>query len=289
MTDPPIVHTTFSETDIQAFAPELKIGLLATVNPAGLPHLTLISSLSACSPTQVTWGQFTEGFSKAHVRQNPKTGFLIMSLQKDLWRGKATFTHTAQGGPEFDRYNNQPMFRYNAYFGIHTVYYMDLVAHTGCQPLPLNAVVRAAVLTLLARTIGGPRRGAPVLNGWTRGLFNKLGNLKFIAYVGSDGYPVIVPVVQAQASDRERVIFALSAYGDELRGIPPGATVAVFGMALSMEDVLLRGEYRGVRRIAGVPCGMVAVNWVYNPMPPVPGQIYPERPLQAAYWHQPII
>jgi len=281
MTETPSVHTTFSDADIQAFAPELKIGLLATVNPQGLPHLTLISSLSACSPAQMTWGQFTEGLSKAHVRANPKTGFLIMSLQKELWRGKATFTRTAQGGPEFERYNNQPMFRYNAYFGIHTVYYMDLVQHTGRQPLPMNAVVGAAVRTLLARKIGGPRRGKPVLNGWTRGLLNKLDNLKFIAYVGGDGYPVIVPAIQAQAADRERVIFALTAYGDELRAIPPGATVAVFGMALSMEDVLLRGEYQGIRRIAGIPCGAVAVNWVYNPMPPVPGQIYPEVPLQA--------
>jgi hypothetical protein len=280
MNTPPSVHTTFSDADIEAFAPELKIGLLATVNPAGLPHLTLISSLSACSPTQVIWGQFTEGLSKAYVRANPRTGFLIMSLQKELWRGKATFTRAAQGGPEFERYNNQPMFRYNAYFGIHTVYYMDLVEHTGCQPLPMNAVVGAAVRTLLARTIGGPRGGKAVLNGWTRGLMNKLDNRKFIAYVGSDGYPVIVPVIQAQASDREHVIFALGAYGDELRAMPPAATVAVFGMALSMEDVLMRGEFQGVRRIAGIPCGVVAVDWVYNPMPPVPGQIYPEVPLQ---------
>jgi hypothetical protein len=280
MTTPPFVHTTFSDADIQAFAPELKIGLLATVNPAGQPHLTLISSLSACSPTQVIWGQFTEGLSKVHARENPKTGFLIMSLQKELWRGKATFTRTAQGGPEFERYNNQPMFRYNAYFGIHTVYYMDLLEHTGRQPLPMNAVVGAAVRTLLARTMGGPRRGKAVLNDWTRALLNKLDNLKFISYVGGDGYPVIVPVIQAQAAGREHVIFALGAFGDELRAIPQGATVAVFGMALSMEDVLLRGEYQGIRRIGGVPCGAVAVDWVYNPMPPVPGQIYPEVPLQ---------
>lgn len=274
-------YTTFSDTDIAAFAPELKIGLLATVNPAGQPHLTLISSLSACSPTQVIWGQFTEGLSKVHVQENPKTGFLIMSLQKELWRGKATFTRTAQGGPEFERYNNQPMFRYNAYFGIHTVYYMDLVEQAGRQPLPMNAVVGAAIRTLFARTIGGPRRGKAVLNDWTRGLLNKLDNLKFVSYVGGDGYPVIVPVIQAQASDREHVIFALGAYGEELRAIPPGAAVAVFGMALSMEDVLLRGAYGGIRRIAGIPCGVVAVNWVYNPMPPVPGQIYPEILLQT--------
>ena len=128
-----------------------------------------------------------------------------------MWRGKATFTRTAGQGRSIERYNNQPMFRYNAYFGIHTVYYMDLVDHTGCQPLPMNAVVGAAVQTMLARTLrrpAGRQRRAERLNA---GLMNKLDNLKFIAYVGSDGYPVIVPVIQAQASDRGHVIFALGA------------------------------------------------------------------------------
>ena len=52
-------------------------------------------------------------------------------------------------------------------------------------------------------------------------------------------------------------------------------------MALTMEDVLLRGEYLGMRRLAGVKAGVVAVDWVYNPMPPVPGQIYPPVALAA--------
>ena len=111
---------TFSADDIQALQPAMKIGLLATVNPEGLPHLTLLASLRANTPTQLTFGQFIEGTSKGFLRQNPRAGFLVMTLDKNLWRGKATFTHTARQGPEFDLYNNQPMFRYNAYFGVHT-------------------------------------------------------------------------------------------------------------------------------------------------------------------------
>ena len=121
----------FSEEDIRSTQPAMKIGLLATVTPEGLPHVTLLSSLMACGPAQLCFGQFTEGFSKKHILANPKTGFLVMSLDKNLWRGKATYTHYAKQGPEYDYYNNVPMFRYNAYFGVHTVYYLDLVAHSG--------------------------------------------------------------------------------------------------------------------------------------------------------------
>lgn len=272
---------TFSEADIQALAPVMKVGLLATVTPDGLPHLTLISSLQASAPRQMIWGQFVEGLSKQYVRENPKAGFLVMTLDREVWRGKATFTHTANQGPEFEMYNNTPMFRYNAYFGIHTVYYMDLVAQSGRQALPMGRIVVAAIQTLLARTLSRRRPVNEVLNDWTRGLINKLDNLKFLAYIGADGHPLIIPAIQAQAADAERIVFSLGAYGDDLAAIPEGATVAVFGMSLDMVDVLMRGEFQGLQRMAGVRCGSIRVNWVYNPMPPKPQQIYPPVALEA--------
>jgi hypothetical protein len=272
------VWTEFSQADMEAIEPMMKVGLLATVNEEGLPHLTLISSLRANTPGQLIWGQFTEGLSKGYVRNNPRAGFLIMTLDKELWRGKATFTHTAQQGPEFEMYNNTPMFRYNAYFGVHTIYYMDLVQHSGRQALPMARIIMAAVKTMLARMVSGERGSRDVLNLWTRDLMNKLDNLKFLAYVDDKGYPVIVPIIQAQAADAERVIFATGTYDNELEAIPEGTTVAVFAMSLDMEDVLMRGRFLGISRAGGARCGQVEVNWVYNPMPPAPHRSIPNLP-----------
>ncbi len=267
---------SFSEEDMRSFEPEMKIGLLATVNDRGLPHLTLISTLKACSPTGVIWGQFTEGLCKDYVRANPKTGFLIMTLDRNLWRGKATWTHSENSGIEFEAYNNTPMFRYNAYFGIHTVHYMDLVEQTGKEPLPMNAVVASAILTRAAGALFPRGRGPQALNAWTQRLFNGLSNLKFLAFVGEDGYPAIVPVIQTQAAGNRHILFAASPYGCDLEAIPARANVAVFGMTFGMEDVLVRGSFRGLFRAAGIRCGAVEVDWVYNPMQPKPQQIYPE-------------
>src|SRR4030042_2976750 len=273
--------TTFSQEDILSTQPAMKIGLLATVTSEGLPHVTLISSLMACASKQLAFGQFTEGLSKQHILNNPKTGFLIMDLDKNLWRGKATFTHSTKEGAEYDYFNNVPMFRYNAYFGIHTVYYLDLLSHTGKEPLPMNRIILAAIQTMLARTLGRKPGKDEVLNPWTRLFLNKLDNLKFIAWVGDDGYPVIIPAIQTQCLDRQHILFLTSVYIDELTAIPVGVDVAIFSMALTMEGVLLRGKYLGMRRLAGIKAGIVEVDWVYNPMPPVPGQIYPPVKLQA--------
>jgi hypothetical protein len=275
------LYTRFSESDIRAMEPTMKVGLLATANPEGLPHLTLIASLQANAPTEMIFGQFTEGLSKKFIRQSPKVGFLVMTLNRELWRGKATFTHTASQGPEFEMYNHTPMFRYNAYFGIHTVYYLDLVEQSGRQALPMGQVVLAALQTMIARTLTGKQSTRKVLNAWTQALMNRLDNLKFVAYVGTDGYPVVGPAIQAQAQDSEHILFSTGAFKDDLEVIPRGAAVAVFGMTLDMEDVLMRGEFEGIRRIAGVRCGRVRVDWVYSPMPPKPQQIYPPVELNA--------
>jgi hypothetical protein len=281
MSKPSEVYKNFTDNDIKSQQVELKVGILGTVNPDGLPHLTMVSTLQACSSTQLVWGQFTEGLSKAFIQKNPKAGFLVMTLDKNVWRGKATFTHTEQSGPEYDWYNNLPMFRYNAYFGVHTVYYMDLLEHYGMQPLPMGSIVGAAIKTMIARNISRGNDDKQVLNLWTRQLFNKLDNLKFIARIDEDGYPLITPVIQAQARSSEHILFSVSTFGEDLEAIPSSSIVAVFGMSLDMEDVLLRGEFLGIQRVGGVQCGVVEVNWVYNSMPPTPGQIYPEVGLKV--------
>ena len=262
----------------------MKIGILATVGEDGLPHMTLLSSLRASSPTRLTFGQFTEGFSKKNVGRNPRTGFLVMTLHKELWRGTATFSHTEKGGPDYDAYNNEPLFRYNSYFGIHTVYCLDLMAHTGRESLPMGGIVSASLATAAARAAEGAAAQCRALNQWTRGVMSAMGNPKFAAYVAPDGYPRIIPLLQAQAASRDRILFSPLAYGDELAAVPAGTCLAVFGMTLKMEDVLTRGTYAGIRRICGIRCGQLDVDWVYNSMPPAPGQIYPPTVCAARTW-----
>jgi len=274
-------HTHFSEQDITDLSAAMKVGILGTVNLQGLPHLTLITTLMASSAQQVVWGQFMEGVSKQHVLQNPKTGFLVMGLDKNFWRGFAEYRHSANAGKDYDFYNNTPLFRYNSYFGVHKVHYMDLIAHSGKHPLPMNQVILAAVKTMAAKTFSTKKEKAQVLNTWTRGFFDKIDNLKFLSYVNKEGYPVIIPLIQAQTLDREHLVFSFGAFGVELEEIPVSTPLAVFGMALSMEDVLVRGTFLGAKRVLGLKCGVLQVDWVYNSMPPKPMQIYPALPVEA--------
>ena len=172
------------------------------------------------------------------------------------------------------------MFRYNTYFGINTVHYLDLSETSGSQALPMPKIILSAMLTKLAKAAAATGLKDRILKPFAEDLFNQLGSLKFIAYVGPEEFPVIVPVIQCQAADSRRLAFSPFAFSDELKRIPKETPVAVFGLTMGMEDVLIRGIFRGYQRTIGLTLGTIDIEWVYNSMPPAHGQIYPEVALQ---------
>ena len=271
----------FTEQEMKAFEPAEKIGLVACVNPEGLPHISLITSIMAPEPGRLTLGQFCKGLSKQYIQLNPNVSFLVMTMDKKMWRGKAKWTHLKNEGPEYERYNDIPMFRYNTYFGIHTVHYLDLIETSECQTLPMSKIVMSAMMTRLTKGAAATGIQDRILKPFAEDLFNQLDSLKFISYIGSDGFPIIVPVIQCQAADSRRLAFSPMAFKDELLRIPKDTTVAVFGLTMKMEDVLIRGAFRGFKRNLGLKLGTVDIQWVYNSMPPAHGQIYPEMELET--------
>ena len=265
-----------SEEAIKLFASDSKIALVAVADGEGYPHITMLSTLMAKDEKTVMFGQFSEGLSKRFIQERPKTGFLLMSVDKEMWRGRAVFTGTATGGTEFDIMNNKPLFRYNTYFGIGRVYYLDLVDITEKEALPMGAIIRGALLTRLKK--GGVRAHANgALNRISRALTDGLSTLKFLASEDAQGFCSITPVIQAASCTDGRIVFTPGPYADEIKGIQAGQKVGLFAMNLSLECVLTKGIFRGVQK--GV-CVM-DVEKVYNPLMPVPGYIYPKEPLRA--------
>lgn len=236
------LKTHFTEQEMKAFEPAEKIGIVASINPEGLPHISLITSIMAPKPNQVTLGQFCKGLSKQYIQENPNVAFLIMTMDKRMWRGRAKWTHLKNEGPEYERYNEIPMFRYNTYFGINTVHYLDLIETSECQGLPMPRIVLSAMLTKFAKSSARTGQAERVLTPFAEQLFNQLGSLKFIAYLGPDGYPIIIPVIQCQAADSRTLAFSALAFKEELNRISSGTEVAIFGLTMGMEDVLVRGK-----------------------------------------------
>lgn len=277
--------TTFiSNEDKQKFAVTGKIGLVSTISPFGEPHVSLITSLQAKDEKTVMWGQFTHGLSKEYVKKNPLTGFLILNLEKKWWRGKTEYTDSVETGEDFDMYNNQPLFRYNTYFGIGRVHYMELKDYSGEQDLPMGAIVKGALQGKLIKPfVKNCSDGIKKIKGISVKLAKDLSSLKFLSYIDEEGFPVLLPVIQATMKDEGRIIIPLSAYGEEIKKIKPGSKIAMFYVNLELSSVLFQGYFGGIGKKLGVEYAIFDISKVYNSMVPIPGYIYPMEPYRTVH------
>lgn len=274
--DAAMMMERFDELDLVNFEPDGKVGLIASVDADGLPHVTLITAMQALDPAHLAFGQFCEGRGKRHIQLRPKVGFAFMSLDKRAWRGTATWTRKADSGPEYELFNKKPMWRYNSYFGMHTIHYLDVESASMAEPIRMGAVVAGALKAAVAGSALRARPALDAMNPWTQGLISALGNLKFAAYVEADGFPRLIPQLAAVAVGPGLVYLPGTEYKAELAAVPDGAVVALYAMSLSMETVLVRGRFS--RLGAG---GVIEIDWVYNSMPPVAERIYPPVDLAA--------
>lgn len=268
----------FDGADIAAFAPSEKVGLVATLNERGEPHVSLLTTISALGPKGLTIGEFSRGLSKDFMARRPKTGFLVMGLDRRLWRGLAIWTRCAKQGPEYEAYNRQPMFRYNTYFGINTVHYLDLVAVEGPRPLPMASIVGATLATAIKAPFARPARGPAVLPPAALSILDAMASLNFLAWTDADGFPRLAPALQARSAGPSRIVFTPGPWKADIGLVPEGAKVALFSMNLGMESFLARGD---LVKLKGKGLLGIELDFLYNSAPPLHGQVYPRPRLVA--------
>lgn len=258
--------------DAQELENPYKIALIAMQDDEGDMHMCLTTSLMNKGEDKMMFGEFVNGMSKELVYRHPQVGFFIMSVAKNFWTGSMTMSHSVREGEDYVRYNDMQLFRYNTYCGVSVVHYADLNRISEKQPLNMPGIVANAVRVLAVKNAYAGDKTKQVLRPWAQNFLANLGNLMFIGYMGDDGFPKIVPIIQAQSASSGRIVFTKAPYSDMLTDLKDGARVAVYGLSLDMQGVLVKGNYRQATK----GTGYVDIDKVYNPLPPKAGYIYPE-------------
>ncbi len=253
------------DVSIRMMDNDSKVGVIATKDENGYPHLSFISSIQALGDDRLTFGQFSAGLSKQFIIDRPDVGFLVLSADKRYLSGTATYTHSANTGPEFDLYNNKPLFRYNSYMGFYRIFYLNLNRITKLKNLPMGAIVLGAVLSRI-NALFSAKNENKALPYAAKTLFSKLDSLKFLSYYDESGNAIVIPVVQATAAGTDRIVFSGIPFGKTLKSIPEGAKVSILCLTLKMESVLVKGIYSR---------GRLDIERVYNSMPPKMEYVYP--------------
>ena len=267
----------FSDKLIDFTQPDVMVKLVSTIDSRGWPHITIITSNRAISRDQIVWGQFFAGTSKENVQKNPKQGIFYMTAEAPFKfiQVRADFTHTKNEGEDLDYFNQSDFFRYFTYINVYKVFYNNVVAVTPIRNLPPGNIPRKIVKAIIkeAKTNIEEKR----LNVIGYKLFtNKIG-VRAIAYIDpSDGYPVIIPHLQLNAVDHNRLYFPLTALKEDFLKIPVNSKVAVIGANFDMASQVVKGTFTGIHSVESIEYGLIDIEEIYNSSPPIVGKIYPE-------------
>jgi len=284
----------FEEGCRKAFESDSKIGLLCSIAPDGYPHMALISSIGVKDSKNLMWGQFSRGLSKEYIRDNPKTGFLVVSPDQRWWTGKALHSGSVVKGDDFDYFNNKPLFRYNSYTGFGAVHYGEVVDVSAGEKLPLLKIALGFFSSGFLRKRALQKQASPDRTGGGAGekdkmppygtkLVSSLTCLKFAAFVDNDGFPRIYPVMQGRPADADTLVFSSTPYGEALRSIKSGAKAAVFLANLDLETLLLQGRWYNTEKGGRLRSAVFEIDKVYNSMLPIGGYVYPPKTLPNVY------
>ena len=267
----------FSEEVIKFTQPDIMVKLISTIDQRNWPHLTLISSNRAISKDQIVWGQFFIGKSKEYVQKNPKQGLFYMTAESPFKfiQVKADFSHTKTEGEDMEYFNNSAFMRYFTYINIYKVFYNKVVAVTPIKDLPYGGVTKKFFKEIQKSAKTGLEEKRLNVIGYK--LFTDPIGVRAIAYIDpSDGYPIIIPHLQLQAIDHNRLYFPLTALKEDFLRIPVDSKVAVFGANFDMASQVVKGTFTGFQKVGDIKYGLIEIEEVYNSSPPLPGKIYPE-------------
>lgn len=267
----------FSDELIEFTQPDIMVKLVSTIDSRGWPHLTIITSNRAKKEDQIVWGQFLAGTSKENVQKNPKQGIFYMTAEAPFKfiQVKADFTHTKTEGEDLDYFNQSDFFRYFTYINVYKTFYNNVIAVTPIRDLPPGSIPRKIIKAIEKEAKTNLEEKMLDVIGYK--LFtNKIG-VRAIAYIDpSDGYPIIIPHLQLNAVDHNRLYFPLTALKEDFLQIPVNSKVAVIGANFDMASQVVKGTFTGIQKFEETEYGLIDIEEIYNSSPPIVGKIYPK-------------
>jgi hypothetical protein len=268
-----------SEEAIKFTQPGMMLKLIGTIDKRGWPHITFIAMNRIINKKQLVWGAFTEGTSKKNVKENPKHGILYMTANMPFkfLQVKADFNHTTTEGEDLEFFNSSDLFRYFTYYRVHTAYYNNITSISPIRNLPLFGIVKGILKNIIGKGAAKTKLNEKRLNVIGYDLFTSKIGIRVIGYIDpSDSYPIIIPCIQLQAADHNRLVFPPSVLKGDLYKIPKDSKVAVFGMNFDFASQVVKGTFTGFKKFRGIKFGVIEIEEIYNGAPLVVGKIYPE-------------
>jgi hypothetical protein len=251
---------------LEALKGEMTPKFLATRNAEGLPNVVpVISILPADDQSDILFfGNFLLRKSIKNLEEDPRVGILVITQELQGWILKGDFLEFQRTGPYVDRQMSSSLLRYNAYTGIRNAGIIRAKSLEGGFHISKLQVAKDYLLARLASLSGAVNSDSGVaMPLQVRHEFAKMAAVKVLAWIGEDGYPVVIPALSLQPARAESLVCWKAKRFPEPK---QGALVASNILTLEAVSYQVKGRWLGDRRN-----GTIHIQEVYAGGPPLPG------------------
>jgi hypothetical protein len=239
---------------------------VATRNALGMPNVVPIVSTTPADdqPDTLFFGNFLLRKSIQNLQEDKRVGILVITQDLKGWILKGDFIEFQSAGRYVDLQNSSALLRYNAYTGIRNAGLIRVKSAEGAFRVSKLQVAKDYLLAKLA----APGRGANVHGGVDMPLavrreFAKMVAVKVLAWIGDDGYPLVVPALSLQPAGAHALVAWKGSYLPEPK---PGGWVASNILTFEAISYQVKGRW-----MKNGKAGIVQVQEVYAGGPPLPG------------------
>jgi hypothetical protein len=247
---------------LDALRGEMTPKFLATRNAAGIPNVVPCISLQPADdqPDIVFFGNFLLRKSIRNLKEDARVGILVITPELRGWILKGDFVEFQRTGAYVEKVMSGSLLRYNAYTGVRDAGIIRVRSVENTFAISklqvMTDFLRARIAGLRSsRANGGVRMPLQAQNE-----FAKMVAVKVLAWIGDDGYPIVVPALSMQPAGAGNLICHTSS---KLPRPPDGVAVATNILTFEAISYQVKGTWDAR--------GKIRVQEVYAGGPPLPG------------------
>ena len=279
---------------IKAFKAPTYPRFAATISREGIPNVVPLLSAKMIAPNTIAFVRFMIWKTKKNLEANRKITFACSGPRGRSYAAKCEFEGWVRQGPLLEQFENEPIYRYNAYAGANEV---GVVRVKQVHEFPGTGFIWSALTALGAKvgagnsvrfaTPSGIKAGGrfllsegrdtvkgkidmpiQVVEKWRRVIA-----FKFMGMVDKDGDPIAFPLRGLSALDPGTLAFPMPKEGHHpLHRLAPGDLVAASVLVLDPVAYQVKGRFAGTHIRNGRKMAAIEITEVYSAAPPVPGK-----------------
>jgi len=262
-----------SEKTFQLFK-KSPIKFVATVGEDGYPNLVPILSLTAWDKDTLCFVRFMVWKTRKNLEERKKVAVGTMGLFRTV-EVLGEFVGFEKSGEKLEFFNNQPIYRYNAYFGAGQVGVIQVEKEAGNYPSQLWRSFQARLLASSFNHHSSSEK--PVMPKPVFEKFSRILAVKFLSWRDEQGFPRLMPAMGAfpLSPDKIAVLGNLKFF----RSLTPGKELSLAVLFTEPGAYQVKGRFAGIESRGVGEYALIELEQSFSCSPPLPGErIYPSAP-----------